>query len=73
VTTLARLGHYKQARKYSRRIAWREPRHAKNLLQLAALEAKAGEPGLAKQLAARAVTEDANLSEQATRITAKLN
>lgn len=72
VTALARTGEYSRARRLSRRIAWREPRHAKNLLQLAALEAKAGENSRARQLAQRAADTDQTLSEKAGRLTGRL-
>ena len=72
VTALARQGEFAKARRLSRRVAWREPRHAKNLLQLAALEAKAGETGRARLLAQRAADTDNNLIEKAARLTERL-
>ncbi|MFZ5630496.1 MAG: SpoIIE family protein phosphatase [Spirochaetota bacterium] len=72
VTVLARRGDFARARQLSRRIAWREPRHAKNLLQLAALEAKAGEKVRARELAQRAAGHDSTLAEKANRLTDRL-
>lgn len=72
VTALARQGDFARARRLSRRVAWREPRHARNLLQLAALEAKAGETQRARQLARRAADTDNNLLEKANRLTDRL-
>ncbi len=72
VTALARQGEFAKARRLSRRVAWREPRHAKNLLQLAALEAKAGETNRARLLAQRAADTDNNLIEKANRLTERL-
>lgn len=72
VTALARHGDFAKARRLSRRVAWREPRHAKNLLQLAALEAKAGETGRARLLAQRAADTDSNLIEKASKLTDRL-